>query len=134
MSISDLEFGDSEDEPSSPVVPYKGQAVEDTQLTPSTCEAHDSANPRQLFYSREIPNVLVDVANSNAKRMKLQNDILQEVKKTNSSLSEFSSRLDAVESRLKNVEEQQLASLSSDADTSVEKVKRKVPARVRVSS
>ena len=74
---------------------------------------------------------------SNSKRKKQPDDaqlqILEEVKKTNASLSQFASRLDAVETRLKNVEHQQIAS-SSSAESSAEKVKRTVPARVRVST
>ena len=53
--------------------------------------------------------------------------ILQQVKKANSSLCEFSFRLDAMENRLNSVEEHQLKQVSctsSSVDSSAEKVKR----------
>ena len=81
---------------------------------------------RQLFRNK---NPLSDKTNVDL--------ILQEVRKTNTSLADFSSRMDAVESRLKSVEQQQkdvTISQSSSGDSSAERAKKKVPTRIRVSS
>lgn len=121
MSATDFQSSDSENELliMSPEVPR-------SFTTPSTSEG---INPRQLFNKKRSGPSLSDISNSNPKRHDTQLLILEEVKKTNFSLS----RLDAVESRLKNVEHQQIATASSSTDSAAEIVKRKVPARVRVS-
>ena len=123
--IKDLEMStsgssDSENEPPSPEYPG------DNGDTPCTSGTH---HRKQLFCS-------------SAKRQHSGTDqdnhpqlltILEEVKKTNICLSQFSSRLDAVENRIISIERQHIVSASSGTDSSMEKGKNKVPARVRVS-
>ena len=94
-----------------------------TRQTPSTSVG---VGRRKLFES-----ALSDKTNVSA-----QDLILKEVRKTNSSLAEFSTRMDAMENRLKSVEEQQkdMTTPSSSGDSSTERVKRKVPTRIRVSA
>lgn len=121
-------FLSSEDEgPLSPEVPFCG----DTQVTPTTGSGGQE-NRRQLFNTNRVLGTL---SNSNNSRTgdDTQQLILEEVRKTNESLAHFSSRLDAIENRVKNIEQYQLHTASSSVDSSVEKVKRKVPVRVRVS-
>ena len=79
-------------------------------------------NRRQLFKSTPLSD-------------KTNELILEEVRKTNSSIAEFSTRIDAMESRLKTVEQQQkdMTTPSSSGDSSVERAKKKIPTRVRVS-
>lgn len=65
--------------------------------------------------------------------------ILEELKKVTSSLNDFSERLESLDSRLKSVEEMQIRSnsatpSSSSTDGSAPKGKRRVPAKVSVSS
>lgn len=80
-------------------------------------------NRRQLFKSTPLSD-------------KINELILEEVRKTNSSIAEFSTRIDAMESRLKTVEQQQndMTTPSSSGDSSVERAKKKIPTRVRVSA
>ena len=94
-----------------------------TRQTPSTSAG---VGRRKLFES-----ALSDKTNVSA-----QDLILKEVRKTNSTLAGFSTRMDAMENRLKSVEEQQkdMTTPSSSVDSSTERVKRKVPTRIRVSA
>ena len=87
------------------------------------CDGGGSNSRRKLFK----PGPLTDQTNAL---------ILEEVK-TNSAMADFSGRMDSIAIRLKSVEEKQIqlttASTSSSADSSVERKKRKVPSKVRVS-
>lgn len=99
----------------------------------------ESANGDTEQISRDTPS---NSGGNNRRRQLFDNPlsdktnvlILEEMKKTNSSLSHISSRIDQMESRLKTVEQQQKdsPSVSSSGGSSAEKTKRKVPTRVRV--
>ena len=60
-----------------------------------------------------------------------QLELLQEIK---ASIDNLSNRMDDIDHRLKSVEQQQKEVLSPSCSSSVEVTKRKVPAKVRVSS
>ena len=83
-----------------------------SHTTPGT--GSRGANPRQLFDSHRS-RAFSDISNTLYAKNKHDDThvlILEEVKKTNTSLLQFSKRLDAVEGRLKTVEEQQKQQLS----------------------
>lgn len=118
--------------------------------TPNPSGGENDRIPRRLFQTcgkrprsqtREIQ--FADITNKPDKRSKTADTtqlmILNEIQKANSSINnfakDFSGRLDAFEKRLASVEQREfpLTPTSTDAGSSAEKVKRKVPTRVRVS-
>ena len=117
-------------------------SADDVINTPSATGS--SSVTRRLFTASEEngPNAAKDNAvgyltnQSTTTSEDTQLLILQEMKKANSRLSAFSDRLEAVESRLASVENNQLSATpaSTSADSSADsRKKRKVPAKVRVS-
>lgn len=97
-----------------------------------------SAVNRRLFANtgKKTPReALRDVSNQPTSAHGTQLLILEEVQKANSSLGEFADRLEALENRLATVESKQLSPAtpaSSSTDSSTDRGKRKVPAKVRV--
>ena len=106
-----IKMSDSDSEPASPVI---------SQQTPVTENCRKQSTP------------LSDKTNETTNDL-----ILEEVRKTNASITNFSNRMDAIESRLQSVEQQQQRAVmtpSSSGDSSAERAKNKVPTRVRVSA
>lgn len=84
-----------------------------------------SYNRRQLFSGTS--SHLVDKTNRSEMQL-----ILKELRRTNSSIDNLSDRMDSIDNRLKSVEDKQTEALTPSSSSSVEKIKRKVPSRVRV--
>ena len=85
--------------------------------TPPSFNACSSNGRRQLFSDKRNPQLL----------------ILEELKKTNECIGGLSNRMDAIENRLKSVEQHQKEAVTPSSSSSVESKKRKVPAKIRVS-
>ena len=128
---------------SSPEIDTRGTVA---NQSPNASAIRGSTVSRRLFSGTEPldEDPLADVTNQSASRSSPRatagNDtqllILQEVKQANSRLDTFSDRLEALENRLTSVETHQLSSVtpsSSSTDSSADRGKRKVPAKVRVS-
>lgn len=74
------------------------------------------------------PSVLNNSTNNRSDPQQL---ILEELRKTNASITAFSTRMDAVEKRLRSVENQQ-REVCSSSSSSPELAKRKIPSKVWV--
>lgn len=93
------------------------------QQTPSSFVC-SSTNRRRLFSTE-------DGTSSAGGEENQQLQILQEIK---ASISSLSNRMNTIDTRLKSVEQHQKEALSSSCSSSVESAKKRVPAKVRVSS
>lgn len=81
------------------------------------------SGPGSPVISQQIPNgCKQSTPLSDRTNKTTTNDLILEVRKTNNSIANFSNRMDAMESRLKSVEQQQKAVMtpSSSGDSSVE--------------
>ena len=99
-------MSDSDSEPASPVI---------SQQTPITENCRKQSTP------------LSDKTNETTNDL-----ILEEVRKTNASITNFSNRMDAIESRLISVEQQQRAVMTPSSSGTHQQRANKVPTRVRV--
>lgn len=107
------------------------ESPEVPRTTTPTGPIHVSGGHRRLLTYSE-PNALRERSNDP------QLLILAEVKKTNTSLDNVSTRMDTMERRLIAVEQKQIDMMtpgtsSSANGSSAEKTKKKIPARIRVS-
>ena len=117
-------------------------AVSDRTSTPSQGASKSTQPNRQLFStSGALRDPLRNLSNTHLSssadpHSRLQKQILEELRKTNSRLDTFSDQLEAMDGRLKSVEQMQLnsATPTSSSDSSTSKTKRKVPAKVAVSA
>ena len=105
-------------------------------------ELHNQIRPPQQGQLSDLSNRVAPARQSNSELGNIsptssntQEQILQELRKTNARLDMFTGRLESLEGRLASVETTTLSmtpSSSSGVDNSGEKGKRKVPARVSV--
>ena len=130
-SVDENDQSSSSECPTSPEIPYQGFS--------KTPRVNDSSNvSRRLFVGgeplKEVSNRHVSGSRSPQTSDNTQLLIMKEVQKANSRLDTFATRLEAMETRLTSVENTNFTCSSSSTGCSSDRAKRKVPAKVRVSS